>query len=325
MRDPYEVLGVAKGASEGEIKKAFRKLAKAHHPDRNPNDPKAKERFAELGSAYDLLSDKDKRAAYDRGEIDAEGKPRFQGFEGFRPGQRGPGGAGDPHFETFTWGGPGEGGFRRAESQPGGFAADDILSEILGGAFGRGGAGARARQRRPAAPGEDLMVEATVPFVTWASGGKARVTLPTGKELDVTIPAGIGEGKTIRLRRQGYPSLEGGAPGDVLIQVHVAPHPQFRADGNNIRVDVPVTLYEAVLGGKIRVPTLDGQAEMTVPKHSNGQRVLRLRGKGIAAKDGPGDLLVSLRVVLPDTVPPELEQAAEALKAKAPYDPRREV
>jgi DnaJ-class molecular chaperone len=169
------------------------------------------------------------------------------------------------------------------------------------------------------------MVEATVPFVTWASGGKARVTLPTGKELDVTIPAGIGEGKTIRLRRQGYPSLEGGAPGDVLIQVHVAPHPQFRADGNNIRVDVPVTLYEAVLGGKIRVPTLDGHAEMTVPKHSSGQRVLRLRGKGIAAKDGPGDLLVSLRVVLPDPVPPELEQAAEALKAKAPYDPRREV
>jgi DnaJ-class molecular chaperone len=319
MRDPYEVLGVARGASAAEIKKAYRRLAKAHHPDRNPGDPKAQERFSEIGAAHDLLADADKRAAFDRGEIDAEGKPRFQGFEGFRPGSGGGGGrggAGGPwgeHFETYTTS-PG-GGFRRSGGGGGGFSAEDIFSDLFSGLGGRS-------QRRPAAPGEDLTVEATVPFVTWARGGKARVALPTGKSLDVTIPAGIGEGKTIRLRRQGQASLSGGAPGDALIVVHVAPHPQFRAEGNNLRVEVPVTLYEAVLGGKIRVPTLDGFADMSVPAGTTGLRVLRLRGKGIAAKSGAGDLLVSLRVVLPDKPSGELEELARAMRDGAPYDPR---
>jgi DnaJ-class molecular chaperone len=315
------VLGVPHGASEAEIKKAYRRLAKAHHPDRNPNDPKAQGRFSEIGSAYDLLSDKDKRAAFDRGEIDAEGKPRFQGFEGFRPGGggrggpgAGPGGPWGEHFETFTTG-PG-GGFRRTTGGGGGgFSAEDIFSDLFSGLGGR-------TARQPATRGEDVTVEATVPFLVWAQGGKARVALPTGKELDVTIPAGIGEGKTIRLRRQGHASLNGGPPGDALIVVHVGPHPQFRAEGTNLRVEVPVTLYEAVLGGKIRVPTLDGFADMSVPAGSTGQRVLRLRGKGVAAKAGAGDLLVSLRIVLPETVPPELADAARAMREKAPYDPR---
>jgi DnaJ-class molecular chaperone len=316
MRDPYDVLGVPHGASEAEIKKAYRRLAKAHHPDRNPGDPKAQERFSEINAAHDLLADKDKRAAFDRGEIDAEGKPRFQGFEGFsgfRPRGRARAAGGSEHFETFT---AGPGGFRRATGG-GGFSAEDIFSDLFSNLGGRGARG-------PAMPGEDVTVEATVPFLVWARGGKARVALPTGKELDVTIPAGIAEGKTIRLRNQGYPSASGGAPGDALITVHVAPHPQFRVEGNNLRVDVPVTLYEAVLGGRIRVPTLDGFAEMTVPPRSTGQRVLRLRGKGIAAKAGAGDLLVSLRIVLPEVMPPELEEAARTLQARAPYDPRHE-
>ncbi|MFC5067180.1 DnaJ C-terminal domain-containing protein [Flaviflagellibacter deserti] len=318
MRDPYDVLNVPKGASDAEIKKAFRKLAKTHHPDRNPNDPKAKERFSELSHAYDLLSDSEKRGQFDRGEIDAEGKPKFSGFGGFG-GSRGTG-AGAGGFEQYTWTG-GSGGSGRSS----GFSAEDIFSDLFAGLGGRGragfAAGAGTAGRTQSAPkGDDLSAEVTVPFTDWAIGGKARVVLPTGRELEFSIPAGIQEGKTIRLKGQGNSSPLGGEPGDLLVTVHIASHPHFRADGHNVRVEVPITLYEAVLGGKIRVPTLDGSVELTVPPNSTGARTMRLKGKGIA---GTGDLLVSLRVVLPPGPDAELEKLAKRMRDGAPYDPRK--
>ena len=310
MRDPYDVLSVPRGASEADIKKAFRKLAKAHHPDRS-KDPKAKEKFAEISSAYELLSDTAKRGQFDRGEIDAEGKPRFRGFEGFGGGGGGPGfGTGRSH-KTFTWPPNGEGG--------GGFSADDIF-DLFGGLGGRGQTRGRSQQ---APAGQDVTAEVTVPFVEWAAGGKVRVQLLHGKEVDVAIPAGIEEGKTIRLKGQGAASPYGGAPGDVLITVHVASHPQFRAEGKNLRVDVPVTLYEAALGAKIRVPTLDGTVELTLPPKTTGKGALRLKGKGVQIKGAPGDLLVSPRIVLPEGSDAELENLARRMKDGAPYDPRK--
>jgi DnaJ-class molecular chaperone len=308
MRDPYEILGVSKGAAPADIKKAFRRLAKTHHPDRNPDDPKAQERFSQISGAYELLSDEAKRGQFDRGEIDSEGKPRFQGFggdgrsAGFNPGQTG--------FENFS--------FRNAgrQSQAGGFSAEDIFSDLFTGFGGRA-------QTRAAPPGEDVAINVRVPFVDWALGTKTRVVLPTGRELDVAIPPALEEGKTVRLKGQGMPSPHGGAPGDALVSVQVEPHPQFRADGDNVRVEVPITLYEAVLGGKVRVPTLAGTVDLNVPRHTVGNRTLRLKGKGIPGRKGhAGDLLVSLRIVLPQHQGSELETFAEEMRKTAPYDPR---
>lgn len=319
MRDPYDVLGVKRDAGEGDVKKAFRKLAKQFHPDSNPNDAKAKEKFAEISSAYDLLSDKGKRSQFDRGEIDAEGKPRFSGFAGSARGG-----------EQYSWG---QGGFRRGRGQEADSTADpaDIFADLFG-SFGRGGAaggagGAGARrapfeERRPAPKGEDIAADVTVPFVEWALGEKHRVALTTGREIEFRIPAGIDPGKTIRLRGQGMASTLGGEPGDALLTVTVAPHARFRAEGNDIRVEVPITLYEAVLGAKVPVPTLDGSVEVTVPARTTGGRTLRLRGKGIRKAGGPGDMLVSLRVVLPEQQSDALTKAAEWARDDAPYDPR---
>ncbi len=320
MRDPYDVLGVARSATEAEIKKAYRKLAKVWHPDQKRDDPSAKEKFGEINAAYELLSDKEKRGQFDRGEIDAEGKPRFEGFGGQGPWSPGAGGpwsqrAGGREYE-FNMGGSPFGARARTA------AGDDIFEEILG-AFGgrrpRAGAGFGGGE---APKGDDLRAEVTVPLREWARGARTRVRLPNGRELEVSIPAGIEDGKTIRLKGQGMPSEFGGAAGDVLIDVHVAPDPQFRVEGKDVRVEVPITLYEAVLGAKVRVPTLDGAVEMTVPPGSDGGRTLRLRGKGVAAKDGAGDLLVELRIALPKGGDPRLKEYAEAMRANAPYDPR---
>lgn len=314
MRDPYDVLGLPRSASAADIKKAFRRLAKQHHPDANPNDPKAKERFAEVSAAHELLSDEGKRAQFDRGEIDAEGKPRFTGFEGFRTSGAGPRAGRHPGFEGFDFGET----LRRHGRAGGGahgFTTEDVLNDLFG-AFG-------ARSTGPGPSGEDVTVDVDVPFVDWAMGNKVRVFLPTGKELDVSIPAGIEEGRTIRLRGQGMPSLSGGIPGDALVTVHILEHPQFRREGDvNLRVDVPITLYDAVLGGKVRVPTLDGEVELKVPAGTTGARTMRLRGKGVQRKAAPGDLLVSLRIVLPDRHDAELENLARRMREGAPYDPR---
>jgi DnaJ-class molecular chaperone len=301
---------VKKDASAAEIKSAYRKLAKKHHPDQNKTDPKAKERFAEANSAYEIVGDKDKRAQFDRGEIDADGKPRFQGFEGFgqHPGGAdfggggfgtGPGGA-----RTFRWSTSGKPG----GAGDGPFNADDILSEILGG-MGRGGAaGMGGRRARPAARGDDLSVTAGITLEQLARGEKARVDLPTGKTYEVAVPAGVKPGQQIRLKGMGRPGELGGPPGDVVITIEFVPHPTFKADGDALRVDLPVTLDEAVLGAKVRVPTLEGAVSIDIPPNSDGSKPMRLRGKGLPkAGGGRGDLLVSLRIALPKGGDPELE------------------
>ncbi|MEJ2376283.1 MAG: J domain-containing protein [Pseudolabrys sp.] len=333
MRDPYQVLGVSKSASEAEIKSAYRKLAKKLHPDANKHDPEAATRFAELNAAYEIVSDDEKRKAFDRGEIDAEGKPRFQGFEGFgahpggggfHPGGGGPGGA---HFETFSFGpdgfqrAGGGGGFR------GGGGFEDVLRDMFGGAA-RGARGRRAHfepEDFGAPPtGQDLHASLTVTLPEAAKGAKKRVRLPTGKDIEVKIPAGIASGQTIRLKGQGWPSA-GGKPGDALITVNVAAHPVFTPDGADLRLDLPITLYEAALGGKVRVPTLDGAVELAIPAGTSSGRTFRLKGKGLKAKGGSGDLLATVRIVLPPATDDEFKELMEKWRDAKPYDPRKDL
>lgn len=326
MRDPYEVLGVPKGADEATIKKAFRKLAKQHHPDANKSDPRSKERFSEVNSAYEILGDKNKRRQFDAGEIDADGKPRFTGFEGF-------GGAG---------GGTG-GGFHQA----GGRATDDIMHDIFGDAFshfasGAARGGARGGRRSgggfsgfegfsaggaghsagnpSSAKGADVMVTARVRLEDIVGVGKVRITLPSGKSLDAKIPAGFEPGQQLRLKGQGG---DGAPPGDAIAILVYEPHALFRPDGYNLRLDLPVTLDEAVLGGKVRVPTLEGAVDMTIPAGVTGSKAFRLRGKGLPDRSGTrGDIFVTPRIVLPDGADAGLEKLMERWREVRPYDVR---
>ncbi len=313
MRDPYTVLGVTKGASAADVKKAFRRLAKQYHPDQS-TEAKAKDKFAEVGAAYEILGDEKKRAAFDRGEIDAEGKPKFHGFESAGAS------AGRGGFENFNFGGGGAGRGAR-----GGFDAADIFADLFGGAnAGRGRAGGFGQQQQPPTKGEDVQATVTVSLADSVHGANSRVSLSTGRDLDVSVPPGIEEGRQIRLKGQGQPGERGGTAGDAIVTVRIARHPFFRIDGSDLRLDLPITLYEAVLGGKVNVPTLEGQVEMGIPAGSNGGRTLRLRGKGMAtSRTTRGDLLVALRIVLPDVATTELETAARALADTAPYDPRK--
>jgi len=324
MRDPYEVLGVSKGANEADVKSAYRRLAKKLHPDANKHDPKAASRFAELNAAYEIVGDSDKRKAFDRGEIDAEGKPRFQGFEGFgaRPGggAQGPGGA---HFESFSFG---PDGFRRSGNAGAGGSAgfEDLLRGMFGGRAGGGhGFGTQFETEDFGAPagGQDLHASLTITLGDAAKGTKTRVHLPTGKDVEVKIPAGIASGQQIRLKGQGWPNASGKA-GDALITINVAPHPLFKPDGTDLRLELPITLYEAVLGGKVRVPTLDGAVELAIPAGTNSGRTFRLKGKGLKAKSGAGDLLATVRVVLPEDVDDEFKALMKKWRDKKPYDPR---
>jgi DnaJ-class molecular chaperone len=328
MRNPYEVLGVSRTATAAEIKSAFRKLAKKLHPDANKNDAKAASRFAEVNAAYEIVGDEDKRKAFDRGEIDAEGKPRFQGFEGFgagRGGGRGSFGGGEGVFETYTWGPEG----MRSGGRGGAGAAG--FEEILKGMFGGlGGGGARGRAGGHAfeqdefapAPGRDVTATATVTLEEAAKGTRRRVTLPTGKELEVKIPAGLSDNQQIRLKGQGL-AMPGGRAGDVLITVSVAPHPLFARDGNDLRLELPITLYEAVLGGKVRVPTLDGAVELAIPPGTSSGRTFRLKGKGFPAKSGAGDMMAVVRIVLPEGSDQALDELMKSWRELKPYDPRK--
>jgi DnaJ-class molecular chaperone len=323
MRDPYDVLGVSKSASAADIKSAFRKLAKKLHPDANKRDPKAASRFAELNAAYEIVGDAEKRKAFDRGEIDAEGKPRFQGFEGFGAGA-GPGGGfgGESVFETFSFG---PGGFQRSGGRArGGFGGfEDILKDVFSGRGGRAGGGFQfeGEETQPA-HGGDVVATVTITLAEAAKGTQRRVQLPTGKELEVKIPAGLAEGQQIRLKGQGVAGARG-RPGDVLITVSVAPHPLFERDGADLRLELPVTLYEAVLGGKVRVPTLDGAVELAIPASTNAGRTFRFKGKGFPTKDGTGDLLATVRIVLPEGGDTELEELMRKWRDKRSYDPRK--
>jgi len=320
MRDPYTVLGVPKTADAAEIKKAYRKLAKKYHPDQS-TDAKAKDKFAEVSSAYEIIGDEKKRGAFDRGEIDAEGKPRFQGFEGFGAG--GPGasgfrqapGGGYEHFEFDLGRGGGRGG--------GGFDASDLFADLFGNAARRGGGG---QQTRAPQKGADAAASVMISLAEAAKGTTARVELPTGRTLDVSVPAGMEDGKQIRLKGQGYPSPVGGEAGDAMVTVQIAKHPYFKVDGRDLRLDLPVALYEAVLGAKVNVPTLSGAVELAVPAGSSGGRTLRLRGKGLPnAQGGTGDLFVTLRIVLPETADPELVALMRKWEAEKPYDPRKDL
>ncbi|HWD27677.1 MAG TPA: DnaJ C-terminal domain-containing protein [Rhizomicrobium sp.] len=311
MRDPYEVLGVSKGASEAEIKKAFRSLAKKNHPDTHPGDTKAQAKFQEISAAYEIVGDKEKRAKFDAGEIDASGNPR--GFDprqhgsgpgGFGGGRQG-GGPGDFHF---TWDNS-----RGGETQEG-FRAEDLFSDLFGG---RGRRGAR----QPA-KGEDFAVATTVSFDEAIKGGTRRVMMPNGEQIDVKIPAGIKDGQQIRVKGRGGAGRNGGPPGDILIDIKVAPHPGMTREGNDIRMDLPVSLKEAVLGGKVPVTTPSGTVALSVPANSNTGTTLRLKGKGVTPANGAaGDLYVRLVVTLPDGGDAELAAFVEGWKA-ADYDPR---
>src|SRR5271163_2690186 len=299
MRDPYQVLGLTKSASAAEIKSAFRKLAKKYHPDQS-KEPKAKDRFAEVGSAYEILGDDKKRKAFDRGEIDAEGKPRAPQFEGFGYGGQPGGGPRDFRNFGFDFGAGGS-------STESGSIDPDILAEL----FGAG----RTRARSQAARGKDIGVTVAVPLATIAHGGSTRVALPTGKTLDVAVPAGIEEGKSIRLRGQGQPGA-GGPPGDMIVTIRYAAHPLFKVEARDLRLDLPITLYEAILGARVRAPTLSGEVEVAIAPGANAGRVLRLRGKGLpgGAEQAAGDLLATLRIVLPNEPDAELTALMQKMR-----------
>ncbi|BCP52560.1 molecular chaperone DnaJ [Kaistia sp. 32K] len=311
MRDPYQVLGVEKKATAAEVKKAFRRLAKKHHPDQNQDDPKAQEKFSEINSAYEILGDDEKRGQFDRGEIDAEGKPKFQGFEGFSG------------FDPSSASSSGARSFRWSSSGGGNGGADDILNDLFGfggsqgggfsgfggqtGGFSSASGGSRA-SAQPRGRGEDVSAAVAVTLEQIVREEKVRVELPTGRTLEISIPAGTRPGRVIRLRGQGWASPTGGPSGDALVTVEFVPHPLFKVDGDALRLDLPVTLDEAVLGARVRVPTLTGSGTMTIPARSDGGRVMRLKGKGLPTSvGGHGDLLVSLKIVLPETIEPEFE------------------
>jgi DnaJ-class molecular chaperone len=297
MRDPYDVLGVAKGAPAKDIKSAYRKLAKKYHPDQNPGDPKAKERFAAANQAYEIVGDEKKRAAYDRGEIDAEGKQRFHGFEGaqgsgdpfaaFRRAQHGPGGA---RFE-FRTSGPGADG-----------VGDDIFSQIFGDAFTQ-----RPGARQRTARGSDISATLDVSIEDAATAAKVNAIFPDGRRIAVKLPSYVEDGQTIRLKGQGE-QLLGGTPGDALVTIRFRKHPRYRVEGRDLHADLPVPLRDAVQGAKVAVETPTGRLAVNVPAWSSSDKVLRLKGRGLPEKaGGHGDLYAHVRVMLPEGGDAELE------------------
>ncbi len=301
--DLYQRLGLKRGASEAEIKKAYRSLAKQLHPDRNKDKPDAAKRFAEVTHAYDLLSDKDKRAKYDRGEIDEDGNPKMPfgaGFGGYSSGAAGPQ--------------PGAGGFEGFNFQ-GGDGADlsDLFEGLFGGAAGRGGGGGpfgsfRQRARTPQ-KGADIAYRLKIPFEDAVALKPQRITLGDGKTIDLKLPAGLEDGTRIRLSGKGEEGPAG--RGDALVTIEIAPHRFFTRDGNNIRLSLPVTLKEAVLGAKVKVPTPEGAVMLTIPKGTTSGKIFRLKDRGFRAKDGKrGDQLVSVEIDVPAS-DPELQKFAE--------------
>lgn len=312
--DPYQELGVSRSASADEIRKAFRKLAKQNHPDTNPDNKPAEERFKRVSAAFDILGDPVKKKKFDAGEIDADGRERARGFGG---GGQGP------------WGAPPGGGPQRrggpyqSESFEG-VDLGDILGEMFGGAGARGGGrgGAGGGFGGFSQRGADVRARLEIDLEDAIRGGKQRIAFSDGRTIDVTIPKGAVEGQTLRLKGQGGPGRSG--PGDALIELAFKPHPIYRREGETLVMDVPIALYDAVLGGKVDVPTPEGPVTLTVPKSANSGARLRLKGRGLADSQGRrGDLFARLVIVLPDKPDPELEALAEAMRGKRPYTPRR--
>ncbi len=301
MADPYQTLGLAKTATDAEIRKAYRKLAKEHHPDLNPGNKQAEERFKDISAAYALLSDPEKRRAFDAGEIDASGQPQAE-----RRFYRDYAGAGS--------------GFRYEHPEDvGGFEdLGDIFADLMRSQRGgqRGGRETQFRMR-----GGDVHYALPVEFLEAVNGAKKRVDMPDGKTLDITVPAGVQDGQTLRLKGQGTAGLGGGPAGDALITVTVHPHPVFRRDGKDIKSVLPITLNEALSGGSVPVETITGPVNLKIPKHSNSGRVLRLRGKGLQGKV-KGDHLVELQVMMPPHPSEALEKAVAEWESQHPYNPR---
>ncbi len=309
---PYEVLGVKRDASADEIRQAYRKLAKEFHPDLNPGKPAAEARFKAVTAAYDILSDPEKRGRYDRGEIDETGaerprysyRPHAEGAQGWKYEPQGEMDIGD---------------------------LDDLFAMFGRGRGARGGAGSGYAGRGQAGggfsmPGPDRQFALTIDFVEAATGGKKRIALSPEEWLDVTIPPGIEDGQVLRLKGKGAPGFGGGPPGDALIEIHVAPHPFFRRDGDDIHVELPVSLAEAVLGARIPVPTVTGPVTMTIPKGSDTGARLRLRGKGVHRRGhAAGDQYVTLKVVIGASGDADLARFLETWAEKNPVDPRRDI
>jgi DnaJ-class molecular chaperone len=300
--DPYTTLGVNKGATQDEIQKAYRRLAKKLHPDLNPGNKAAEEKFKEISAAYDLLGDPDKRARFDRGEIDASGaeRPRQQQYYRDFADQDG--------WSAYT----SNSGFADFGDYAG---AEDILSEI----FGREGRAGRRRR------GQDVRYHLELSFLDAVNGGKQSIILPDGSTLDVNIPPGTRDGQILRLRGKGRPGVGDGPPGDALIEISVLPHPYFTRKGDDIYLDLPISLKEAVLGAKVKVPTPGGTVTVAVPKWSNTGRVLRLKGRGVPRADGSkGDEYIKLMLMLPEKPDPKLE-AFVAEWQPVEYSPRQSM
>jgi DnaJ-class molecular chaperone len=289
------VLGVAKTASADDIKKAYRKLVKQLHPDLHPGDQKAADRFKDVASAYGIVGDAEKRAKFDKGEIDAAGQER--------PQQR--------YYREYA----NEGGARQYESA-GGFADFGEHSDLFADLFAGGGANRDAR-------GRNVHYQLEVDFLTAATGGQQRITLPEGKQLGVTIPEGIVDGQTIRLKGLGQPGRGAAPAGDALIEIHVRPHPGFERKGDDVLSELSIGIDEAVLGAKVETPTITGRLIVTIPKGASSGQTLRLKGKGIKGKGGTaGDHLIRLKIVMPKTIDGDLETFMQGWREKHAYDPR---
>jgi DnaJ-class molecular chaperone len=300
--DPYKVLGVPRDAPDEEIRRVYRKLAKQLHPDLNPSNPAAsEERFKKVSSAYDIVGDPVKRKQYDRGEIDANGEPR-RGYQRAQAGGAGP------------FGGR-AGGARQGEE----FGFGDIFSDLFGGA--RAGGWGEADATR----GRDVRYTLEIDFLEAATGAKKRVTMPDGGVLDLTVPQGVSDGQVLRLKGKGSPSARGSDAGDALVEIKVKPHPQFSRAGDDIALELPITIDEAVLGAKVEVPTVSGRVQLTIPKGASSGRVFRLKGKGVhnSTTGSTGDQLVTVRIVLPQTIDDKLAYFMSEWRQSHRYDPRK--
>jgi DnaJ-class molecular chaperone len=299
MDDPYKILGVSKSASDADIKKAYRKLAKKLHPDLNPSDKPAEERFKEVSAAFDLLGDAEKRAKFDRGEIDASGaeQPEHHYYKEYAARE------GAKHYSSD--------------------ASFEDLGGIFSDLFGRAQQGERRQFKMR---GGDVRYHLKVDFLDAVKGATKRVTLADGSTLDVKVPEGVSEGQTIRLRGKGQPGIGGGPPGNAFVEIDVLVHPVFRREGDDIVIDLPITIDEAVLGGKVAAPTISGQVRVTVPKGSSSGQTLRLKGKGVKrGAGGHGDQRCILKIILPDEIDSELEGMMTKWREKHGYNPRERL
>jgi|ERR1043166_2976248 DnaJ-class molecular chaperone len=315
MRDPYEVLGVGRTANEDDIKSAYRKLAKQFHPDLNPGKKDVEQKFKEVNAAYDILGDTEKRARYDRGEVDSEGHERARQSGSYQR-YRGAGQQQPPEVDLND------------------FVGEDIFADLFGGMRGRGarystnwGFGedpfASAKEK---ARGGNVQETLRVSFAEAALGAKKRLTLSTGKTIEINVPPGTESGAKLRLKGQGYEGTQRGKSGDAIIEIQVEAHPFFTRKGQDVLLDLPVTLYEAVLGAAVSVPTLDGHVDLKIPKSANSGMSLRLRGKGIGDAQGArGDQYVRLKIMLPEQPDDQITRLAEKIAKEKPYDPRKKA